>query len=214
MSGLLIAGGGGHGKVVADTAYETGRWDRIAFVDDHYGLLNIILEWAVIGSIEQARNYLADYPDIAVAIGDNKLRVELLHRFSGLGFKLPSIVHPTAFVSRSADIEAGCVIFAQAAVNASAKIGFGSIINTGATVDHECVLGYGVHLSPGVRLAENVAVGNYSWLGTGAIVIPGVNIGNNVIAGAGAVVIKDIPDNVTVIGVPGKVKVKQESRTP
>lgn len=36
MPGLLIIGAGGHAKVVADMACETGKWTRIAFWADDY----------------------------------------------------------------------------------------------------------------------------------------------------------------------------------
>lgn len=205
MTGLLIVGAGGHGKVVADTAYESGRWDKIAFLDDRYPLLNSSLLWPVLGKIEQASSFLLDYPNLAIAIGDNLLRLELIHCFTELGFLMPIIVHPTAFVSKSAIIGAGTVVFAQAAINAGSQIGIGSIVNTGATIDHDCAVGDGVHISPGAHLAGNVTVGSYSWLGIGSSVIQQISIGENVIIGAGAVITKNVPNDVTVVGVPGKI---------
>lgn len=205
MTGLLVVGAGGHGQVVADTANETGLWKKIAFLDDRYPTLNIVSEWPVLGKLNHAPSILKEYSDLIVAVGNNLLRVELLQSFAGMGFLLTKVIHPTAFVSKTAQIEAGSVVFAQAAVNTGAKIGFGSIINTGATVDHDCVLGYGVHLSPGVHLGGEVNVGNYSWLGIGSSVIQQISIGNNVVVGAGAVVTKHVPNSVKVVGVPGRV---------
>jgi sugar O-acyltransferase (sialic acid O-acetyltransferase NeuD family) len=205
MPKLLVVGAGGHGKVVADTAYEEGRWDKIAFLDDRYPKLNVSLLWPVLGKLEQAQVFLKEYSDVAVAVGNNRLRVELIDRFSKVGFLLPAIVHPSAFVSRSAVIGAGSVLFAQAAVNAGAKIGIGSIVNTGATIDHDCIVADGVHISPGAHLAGTVKVGKCSWLGIGCSVIQQLSIGENVLVGAGAVIIKNVPNNVTIVGIPGKI---------
>jgi len=205
MAGLLIVGAGGHGKVVADTAYESGRWENIAFLDDRSSELNSSLFWPVLGKIEQASLFSLDYSDLAVAIGNNLLRVELVHRFTKMGFFMPTIVHPNAFVSRSVMIGAGSVVFAQVAVNAGTHIGIGSIVNTGATIDHDCLVGDGVHISPGAHLAGSVKVGNYSWLGIGSSVIQQISIGENVVVGAGAVITENVPNDVTVIGVPGKI---------
>ncbi|MCL5289508.1 MAG: acetyltransferase [Firmicutes bacterium] len=210
MKGLLVAGAGGHGKVVADTASETGRWDAIAFIDDRFESLRKMIKYPVLGKLDDAPGFLGEYKDLVVAIGDNLIRVKLLKNFSDVGFNLPFIVHPTAYVSRDAIIEPGCVIFAQAAVNAGSRIGFGSIINTGSTVDHDCFLGEGVHLSPGVHLAGEVNVGDYSWLGIASSVIQRVSIGRDVIVGAGTVVVRDILDDVTVVGVPGRVIKKSD----
>ena len=211
MSGLLVVGAGGHGKVVADAAGETGRWDQIAFLDDGYPeLLSARQEWPVLGKVNQALEFLNRYSDIVIAIGDNFLRVQLLRYFAEAGFNLPVIVHPAAFASKDAILEPGSVLFAQAAVNAGAKASFGCIINTGATVDHDCVLGEGVHLSPGVHLGGTIRIGKYSWLGIGASVINQLVIGENVIIGAGAAVISNIEDNVTAVGVPAKVIKKNQ----
>lgn len=205
MSGLLIIGAGGHGKVVADTAFEDGRWDKIAFLDDRYEQIDRVMNCPVLGSLLQAQEYLQDYPDMVVALGNNTLRVELLKRYMELGFKLPVLVHPTAFISRAARLNPGTVAFPRVAVNAEAKIGFGSIINTGAIIDHDCLLGEGVHICPGVNLAGEVKVGDYSWIGIGTSVIQQVSIGENVVIGAGSVIVKDIESNVKVLGVPGRV---------
>lgn len=205
MSGLLIVGAGGHGRVVADTALEDGRWDKIAFLDDRYKQMDCNMNWPVLGSLLQAGEYLQDYSDLIVALGDNTLRVTLLRSYMKLGFRLPVLVHPAAFVSRAARLSPGIVVFPRAAVNAGVGIGFGSIINTGAIVDHDCLLGEGVHICPGASLAGEVKVGNYSWVGIGASVIQKVSIGENVFIGAGSVVVKDIGSNAKVLGVPGKV---------
>jgi len=205
MAGLLIVGAGGHGKVVADTAYESGEWEKIAFLDDRYPAVKSILGWPVLGTISQASVLIEEYSNIVVAIGDNVLRFTLVHAFIEMGFVLPVIVHPTAFVSRFAQIGLGSVIFAQVAINAGTHIGIGSIVNTGATIDHDCLVGNGVHISPGVHLAGGITVGNYSWIGIGASVIQQINIGEHVMIGAGAAVRTMIPNDVTVVGVPGEI---------
>ncbi|MCR4442983.1 MAG: acetyltransferase [Peptococcaceae bacterium] len=203
MSGLLIIGAGGHGRVVADAAEEAGRWDKIAFLDDWAA--GTAFKWPVLAKTSEAALFLDEYEDVAVALGDNRLRVEKLNYCEGLGFNLPAVVHPAAAVSKRAEIGAGSVVLAQAAVNAGAVLGRGCIVNTGATVDHDCLLEEGVHLSPGVHLGGEVKVGRFSWLGVGASVINRVTIGRCVTVGAGTVVISDVEDNVTVVGVPGRV---------
>jgi len=204
VSGLLVVGAGGHGKVVADTAYETGRWSKIAFLDKRQDIKSV-LSWPIIGCDDEAPFFLKEYQELAVALGNNQTRLKMLRHFAKIGFSLPVIIHPSAYVSNSAVIEAGCVVFAQSAVNAGVKIGFGSILNTCVSVDHDCILEDGVHLSPGVHLAGEVTVGSCSWIGIGTSVIQGVSIGQRVIVGAGTAVIKNIGDDVTVVGVPGGV---------
>ncbi|MEN6414617.1 MAG: acetyltransferase [Veillonellales bacterium] len=209
MAGLLIIGAGGHGKVVADTALSMDKWDKIAFLDDRYPEITSVLNFPILGKVDEYLPFHSSYQDVVVAVGDNKLRVELIRRFIDCRFRLPLIIHPQAFVSRFSDIGHGSVVFAQAAINAGTVVGIGSIINTGATVDHECLLGCGVHVSPGVHIAGQVKIGDYTWLGIGSTIIQQRSLGRNVIVGAGAVIIQDVPNDVTTVGVPGRVLHKQ-----
>jgi sugar O-acyltransferase (sialic acid O-acetyltransferase NeuD family) len=205
VSGLLVLGAGGHGRVVADTARESGSWERIVFLDTRYPDLTSSGEWQVIGNGSDMVDLRDEFSDLVVAIGDAHTRVDLLESSLTQGFNLPIIVHPHASVSRGAELGDGCVVLAQAAINYGVTAGRGCIINTGASVDHDCSLGDGVHVCPGTRLAGEVVVGSYSWLGVGASIIQQVNIGADTTVGAGAVVIGDLPDQVTAVGIPAAV---------
>lgn len=204
MRRLLIVGGGGHGKVVADTAREMGV-EAIAFADDKYPALRTVEGLPVIGTTADVRKLSDSITDVVVAIGNNRLRVKYLKEFRQLGLSLATLVHPRAFVSRTAQVGSGTVIFAQAAVNAAAVLGLGVIINTAASVDHDCVLGDGVHLSPGAHLGGSVTVGENTWVGVGAAVINDITIGSDSLIGAGAAIVRDVADKVTVVGIPGRV---------
>lgn len=208
MNKLLIVGSGGHGRVVADTAIACRQFERIAFMDDRYEELGSVMNLPVLGPISKTAEFITEFSDALVAIGDNRLRVQLLEFLKGIGFRIPCLIHPTAYVGLDTAIGEGTVMFANSVVNTGAYIGRGSIINTAATVDHDTHIEDGVHLSPGVHLAGDVYVGSCSWIGTGASIIPGVRIGSDVVVGAGAVVIRDIPDGVTVVGNPGCIILK------
>lgn len=204
MNSLIVIGAGGHGIVVAETAAESGRWNAIAFLDDNYPELQHVGEWPVLGKLDSAQDFISKYPQLVVAIGNNKLRIQLLQRYQALDFHMPIVVHPTAFVSRLATLGHGTVVFAQAAVNPLAKLGVGCIINTSATVDHDCQLDDGVHVCPGAHLSGEVSIGRCSSIGIGASVREGVRVGHNVTVGAGAAVIHDQSNEVVTFGVPAR----------
>ena len=205
MKGLLIIGAGGHGKVIADIASTLGKWDQIAFVDDKYPDLKQVLDWPVIGGMEDFRKHRQEYPDVFVAVGDNAVRQKITTWSEEAGFHLPTLIHPRASVSRLAVIGAGTVINSQSAVNANAKIGKGCIVNTGATVGHDCVLGDFVHVAPGASLAGETVIGEGCWIGMRSAIIEQLTLGKGVVIGAGAIVIRNIPDNKLVVGIPAKI---------
>ena len=203
-SGLLIVGAGGHGRVIADIALQSGDWSQVAFLDKDGDLPSEILGIPVLKAIEDLAHLRIKYPHAAVAVGQCSRRMRLIDESSALGFQLPVIRHPSAVVSRYANIGPGSQILAMSVVNAGARIGAGCIINTAATVDHDCDLGDCVHLSPGVHLAGGVRIASCSWIGIGASVRENCRIGREVTVGAGAAVVSDVDDGLTVAGVPAR----------
>lgn len=201
---LLIAGAGGHGRVVADTAAADPAWSDIAFVDDGIPASTTIAAWPVLGRIADLGRMVGSFDACIPACGDARLRLAHMDRAIAAGFRVPVIVHPRAWVSARADLGGGTVAFAGAVINIGASVGRGCIINTGATVDHDCRLADGVHICPGAHLAGGVSLGARSWFGIGAVAKQGIRIGADVTVGAGAVCLRDVPDGATVFGVPAR----------
>jgi len=210
MSDLLILGAGGHAKVVAETGFASGFASRVAFLDDRFHGPDgcpPVLGWPVIGpqAWSLQPDTQAQFDAAVVAIGHAATRLHWIQQLQAAGYALPVLVHPTAWMSPSAEIGPASVVFAQAAVQAQATIGIGAILNTGCSVDHDAQLVDGVHICPGARLAGEVHIGARSWIGIGASVIQQVRIGSDVTVGAGAAVLRDLPDGVTAVGVPARL---------
>lgn len=204
MSGLLVVGANGHGRVVAEAALAAGCWERIAFADDRWKEIPAWRGISVVGSSRPSADLRANYPEAIVAVGDAAIRLWLLAEFEGIGYQLATVIHPAAVVSPSVGIGRGSVLFAGAVVNADAALGIGCIINTRASVDHDCRLGDGVHVCPGAAIAGDVHIGDRSWIGIGAAVVQGISVGRDVTVGAGAAVIDDLADGVIAVGVPAQ----------
>lgn len=132
-------------------------------------------------------------------------RIEILNLLSRYHFLTPSVVHPTAFISRSARMLRGCEVFTNAIVDAHSALGEACIINDGARVGHDCVVGNGVHIAPGGILLGRAVISDNVLIGANAVVMPGVKVGKNSIVGAGAVVLSDLPPNIVAVGNPAKI---------
>ena len=212
-SSLLILGAGGHAKVIIDSACQSSRFDDFFLLDDSYSVnesLPFYRHFDCIGTLDlpTLSRLRSDFVSAFVAIGDPVIREHLFSVLTNLDYELPTIVHPNAFVSSSADIEPGTFVGPQVAICSDVCIGRGSIINTSASVDHDCSLGSFVHVCPGSHLAGNVLIGHRTTIGTGSSVINNISIGSSVFVGAGAVVTRSIPDNSLAIGVPARFKPK------
>lgn len=192
---LYIIGASGHGKVVAEIAMLNG-YQEIFFLDD-FAKAPTIGEWSIVGTSDIS---LPADAEVFVAIGDNNIRAKLLKKFQN--WKQPTLIHPSATISRSACLGSATVVMAQAVVGLNVRIGDGCIINTSSSVDHDCELGNFVHISPGSHLAGTVKVGAYTWFGIGSVAVQSLSIGEEVIIGAGSVVITSIEEKGTYVGNP------------
>ncbi len=160
MKKLLILGAGGHGQVVAETAAACG-YGQIAFLDDN--------DLNVSGTISELDRFRDCYEECFVGIGNNRLRLELLQKAEASGFKLPVLIHPTAYVSGSARIQKGTIIEPMAVVNSHAMVGAGSIISVGAIVDHDALLENAVHINAGAVVKAGGMVGTFEKLEAGEV---------------------------------------------
>ena len=147
---LIILGAGGYGRTIADVAAQTGEYSKILFLDDNSTAPDVIGKCAEFARFRDGQ--IAFYP----AFGNNESRLAWLRRLQEAGCAIPTIVHPTAYVSPTAQVECGSVILPHAIVNTNCVVKAGCIVNCGAIVDHCCVLEEGVHVCLGAIVkAEN-----------------------------------------------------------
>lgn len=204
---VLVVGGGGHAKVVIEILASLPHLFRpSAVVDGDPGLQGGAVLGVPVAGDDGAWDQVAQsgVRHVVVAIGDNRLRLELADRLVARGFTLVTAVHPSAFVSPSAELGSGTVVMPGASVNACARVGANVIVNTNSSVDHDCEVDDGCHVAPGAHLGGCVKLGRGVMIGLGASVIPGVTVGAGTTIGAGAVVVRDIPSGVVAVGVPAR----------
>lgn len=200
---LMVIGAGGHGRVVADVAARSGKFQQIVFLDDAQP--NQELPYPYLGKCDMAENYLDQY-EMVVAIGNGEVRQKIMRVLADKGACFATIVAPDAIVASDVQIGAGTVVFSGVVINTGASIGQGVIVNTASSIDHDCMVGDFCHIAVGARLCGTVRLAPQVWVGAGAVVINNLSVDTSCVIGAGAVVVKNIEQQGVYIGVPAKNK--------
>ncbi len=154
---LLIIGAGGLGQVVAESAQMSGRYSKIAFLDDQPSpekgrLFNII------GHTDEAAKFSNQFSYAIPALGSNEMRYKLMQFLRTCGYRIPRIIHPTAFISPTVSIGEGTIIRPLAAISREVEIGECCLINIGAKIDHKCKIGKCTHIPMGCVVRNEVVV--------------------------------------------------------
>lgn len=204
---FIIWGSAGHSKVLNDIIEAKGGRVLALFDSSHKAVSSIPRVPLYYGE-EGFRHWMKQNPrpnvSGAIAIGGSKgsSRIELANIFADYKIPMPSLMHDSATISRSAKLGVGSHVLANSVVAADVNIGAFAIINNSANIDHESEIGDGVHIAPGATICGCVSIGDNTLIGAGAIILPRIRIGKNSIVGAGAIVTKNVPNNVIVGGNP------------
>jgi carbonic anhydrase/acetyltransferase-like protein (isoleucine patch superfamily) len=118
--------------------------------------------------------------------------------------RLVSLIDPSAFVSRSASIGVGCVVYPNCYIGLKATIGDWLFCLSGSIINHDCVLEEQVTVCSGVRLAGHVHVEQQCYLGQGCNIKQFLRIGRASLVGMGSVVTRDVAPGSVVTGCPAR----------
>lgn len=142
-----------------------------------------------------------------LTMGDNHIREDLTKLIIQKGGFVPSIIHPTAVISRFSKIsDVGVYISAFTHIQADTFIDEGCVILSGVNVSHTNTIGKYCFIAGGATVGAYTKVEDYVFIGQGALTISGKveRIGSNSFIGACSLVTKSIENNVKVAGIPAK----------
>lgn len=182
MERMLLVGAGGLGRVVLEHA---SRRYECSFLDD----ANIVSVDGVpvVGTTADIETLHGDYHYLLVSIGDNALRERLYGRARAVGYKLPSVVASSAYLSPHATVGDGCIILNNVVVQNGASVGDGCILNPGVEAHHDSTIGDYclIYTNSVVRSLANV--GDRVWIGSNATVSTGAAVPDDAVVGDGVV---------------------------
>lgn len=200
MRDLFILGTDVHAAEMAEMVERINRanptWNLRGYIaPDEQRVGEMRNGYLVRGTLE----ILADYPeaDLALAYGW-PVSLPIPRE------RLVSLIDPSAFVSRTAQIGVGCVLYPHCFVGLNARLGDSVFCLSGCAINHDDVLEDRVTLASGVTLAGGVHVEVDCYLGQSCTVRQEVRIGRGSLIGMGAVVVKDVAPHSVIVGNPGR----------
>ena len=203
---IFLWGGRSKARIVEQMLNEAGHEAAVIF-DNHIAAPPFTTTATFVADPAQVREHAAKCTHFVACVGGEygfaRARISEFCE-SQLKLEPVTLIHPTAYVSTTAQIGKGFQAMPNAVVHHFATIGDWSIVNTNAHVDHECRIGQGVHIMGGAALAGLVTIDDYASIGTNATILPKIAIGAGSYIGAGAVVTKNVAENEVVIGMPAR----------
>lgn len=208
MREVLILGSGGTTTDVAETlatpAYSNYR--LLGCLDDDPSKQgNEVGGVPVLGGLALAH----DYPQaqLVLALGSPRsfgLRLPLLKQLGLTGRSFLTVVHPTAWVSPTASLGQGCIVFAFTQISNHAVLEDHVILLSHCAINHDAVMGSGSICASSVTVSGGTRIGRGCYLGAGSVLRDGVIVSDGVLVGAGAVVVSDLPGPGVFAGNPAR----------
>ena len=164
---ILVYGSRMFGTVIRSLVDDCGH-EFAGFIDDlHEGP-------EVRGGFDAVR---ASHPpsDFACinAVGHNSLdaRRAVSERIRGAGYPTPALVHPRAYVARTATVGQGTFVMAMAAVDHGVTLGDDVVVWPTTAVSHDSSIGGNTFLSPASVICGDCRIGRDCFIGAGAVVV-------------------------------------------
>ncbi len=184
---ILLIGGGGHCKAVIDIIELEDKYTIAGIIDKKELVGQDILGYKIIGCDDDLEKLFLKYKYAMITIGQiksNNLRIKLFNQVKNIGYTLPTIISPLAYVSKHASLDEGTIVMHQALVNTNTKVGKNCILNTKALVEHDCIVEDNCHISTGVIINGGVLVKEGTFIGSNSTTKEYIEISGFIKAGS------------------------------
>jgi sugar O-acyltransferase (sialic acid O-acetyltransferase NeuD family) len=198
---LILIGAGGHSLSCIDVIEQQAQFQIAGFVglQEQLDIQHQEYGYSTIATDSDLLSLVRIYQYALIATGQiqsAEQRIHLFKRVKEAGFELPTIISPSAYVSRHAALGAGTIVMHGAIVNAGAIIGNNCIINSCSLIEHHAKVEDHCHISTGAILNGGVSIGVGTFVGSGSIIKQGLSVGRNCVVGMGLSLRHDLEDKV------------------
>ena len=212
MKKIIIIGGRGNGtlalSIVEAINTEKKEWEILGFFNDFEKEID---GYPVIGKInfESTKKYLKqENVYFFYTLLSTKFNHKYLYRYTDL--KIPkerfaTLIHPTAFLEKSAKIGYGVFIHALSYVGLNVNISDHVLIFQQAIVGQNSNLENFSYVAPRVCLGARVHLKEGAYIGTSASILEDSTIGKWALIGIATVVLRSVDNYDKVVGNPARI---------
>ncbi len=200
---IILIGAGGHAHSCIDVIEQQGQYHIAGLVGMPHEMHDQHLGYQVIATDDDLPQLVKEYSYVLISLGQilsSVSRIRLYLQAVKLGFQLPVIIAPTAYVSPHATLGSGTIVMHGSIVNAGVKVGENCIINNRSLLEHDATVEDYCHISTGAILNGGVTIGAGSFIGSGTVIKEGINIGQACVIGMGLSVRRNQPDHSRYTG--------------
>jgi len=184
---ILLIGGGGHCRSAIDVIEQENKFEIVGIIDKKELVGSDVLGYKILGSDEDLKDLHQHYHYALITVGQIKspeIRIKLFEMLKLLGYELPVVISPLAYVSKHANVREGSIIMHHALVNANAHVEKNCIINTKALIEHDAIIEEYCHISTGAIVNGGVHVKAGTFYGSNATCKEYVHVSGFVKAGS------------------------------
>jgi len=161
----------------------------------------------ILGSFNDlfSKESLLDF-NFLLTMGDISIRAELSEKIRSKGGFLPTLIHPTALISRFSKIDDGVCIGAFSNIQADTHLYQDTVVLSGVNISHNNTIGKGCFIAGGATIGAGTKLEDFVFIGQGVLTISlkVESIGSYAYICAGSLVTKSVSQFDIVAGSPAK----------
>ena len=211
MKKIVIMGAGGFGAEAIWALEEMNKlsplsdqWNILGYVDDDKSKKGkVFYNYQTLGTPGEVDEiYSGNQLWYFCAIGDNRIRSNIVKCLDELAWKAATLIHPSAVMAKNIEIGEGSYIGPASVICPNAIIGKHVLINTRVAIGHDVIMENFSQACPGAQINGFCKIGHSSFIGSNASIMPGTKIGEKATVGGNSQVLRAVKSGTTVNGVP------------
>jgi len=210
---IIILGVGGNCVDILEAIFDINEqgtlpvYEPVGFLDDNPEMQGQTIQGIpILGPLVSAKGYPScRFINGIGSVNNYWKKLEIINKTGLPDESFETIVHPTAYISRTATLGNGVVILPNTTVASYATIGKHVIVLANSVINHNSVLGDGTILASSVIIAGNVHVGQCCYLGSNSTIRDNIEIEDYCLIGMGSNVVRSVETRSIVAGNPAKL---------